>query len=44
MDFEVAVWTTVFFGGDILILALLLRKALQADRAARAEEQAAVDV
>lgn len=36
MDIEIAVWTTVFFGGDILILALLLRKALQADKEEKA--------
>ncbi|MGH3090183.1 MAG: hypothetical protein ACRDSJ_23115 [Rubrobacteraceae bacterium] len=32
MDFEVIAWTAFFFGGDILILALLLAKAVRADR------------
>lgn len=32
MDLEVIAWTTVFFGGDILILVVLLVKAMQADK------------
>lgn len=36
MDTEVLVWTTVFLGGDILVLILLLLWAVKKDREKRA--------
>lgn len=36
MDYEAIIWAAIFFGADILILAFLLYKALQADREERA--------
>ncbi len=32
MDFEVIFWTTFFFGGDILVLVLLILWAMRKDR------------
>ena len=32
MDFEVIFWTTFFFGGDILVLVLLLLWAIRKDK------------
>jgi hypothetical protein len=32
MDFEVIFWTAFFFGGDILVLALLILWAIKKDR------------
>lgn len=32
MDFEVIFWTAVFFGGDILVLVLLIIWAIKKDR------------
>lgn len=32
MDFEVIFWTAVFFGGDVLVLVLLILWAIKKDR------------